>query len=164
PAAVRTVGVFVDPDDAALDAALATARLAMVQLHGAESPARVVAVKSRFGRPTIQAIKVASEQDLAEADRYAESADWLMFDARPPRGRADVLPGGNALAFDWRLMAGRRWPRPWFLSGGLTADTVAQAVAISGARHVDVSSGVETAPGVKDPAKIAAFLAAAKRL
>jgi phosphoribosylanthranilate isomerase len=164
PGGVRTVGVFVDPDDATLAATLDAAHLDTVQLHGAETPARARAIKSRFGRPVIKAIKVAAEQDLAEAEAFRDSVDWLMFDARPPRDRAGALPGGNALAFDWRLIAGRRWPLPWFLSGGLTADNVADAVAISGARLVDVSSGVESAPGVKDPAKIAAFLDAVRRL
>ena len=164
PAGVRTVGVFVDPDDATLAATLETARLDMVQLHGDETPARVAAVKARFGRPVIKAIKVAGERDLAQAEAFRDSADWLMFDARPPRDRAGALPGGNALVFDWRLIAGRRWSLPWFLSGGLTAETVGEAVAATGARHVDVSSGVESAPGEKDPAKIAAFLDAVRRI
>lgn len=164
PAGVRKVGVFVDPDDATLAATLGAARLDMLQLHGAETPARVRAIKARFGRPVVKAIPVASAPDLAAADAYLEAADWLMFDARPPRDRAGALPGGNALAFDWDLIAGRRWTLPWFLSGGLTAETVAEAVRITGAQFVDVSSGVESAKGVKDPAKIAAFLAAVKGL
>jgi phosphoribosylanthranilate isomerase len=164
PAGVRTVGVFVDPDDALLDAALGAARLDLLQLHGHETPARVRAIKARFGAPTIKAIPVAAATDLAAADAYLDAADWLMFDARPPRDRAGTLPGGNALAFDWTLIAGRRWKLPWFLSGGLTAETVAEAVRITGARFVDVSSGVEAAKGVKAPARIAAFLAAVKRL
>jgi phosphoribosylanthranilate isomerase len=164
PSGVPTVGVFVDPDDATLAATLDAVPLGLLQLHGAETPARVAAIKQRFGRPVIKAIKVGGAQDLAAADAFLDVADWLMFDARPPSDRAGALPGGNALAFDWRLIAGRRWKLPWFLSGGLTADNVAEAVAISGARYVDVSSGVESAPGVKDPAKIAAFLAAVRAL
>jgi phosphoribosylanthranilate isomerase len=164
PDGVRTVGIFVDPDDATLDATLGVARLDILQLHGAETPARVRAIKTRFGRPTIKAIPVTAATDLAAADSYLDAADWLMFDARPPRGAAGALPGGNALAFDWTLIAGRRWPLPWFLSGGLAAETVAEAVKVTGARFVDVSSGVESAKGVKDPAKIAAFLAAVKAL
>lgn len=101
--------------------------------------------------------------DLAAADAYAGIADWLIFDARPPR-RADALPGGNGLAFDWQLLGGRRWTLPWMLSGGLNAENLAEAVRLSGATVVDVSSGVESAPGRKDPAKIAAFLAAAREL
>ena len=148
PAGVRKVGVFVDPDDATLAATLDVARLDMVQLHGSETPDRVRAIRERFGRPAIKAIKVAAEADLATADAYVGAADWLMFDARAPRDRAGALPGGNALAFDWKLIAGRRWTLPWFLSGGLTAESVAEAVAISGARYVDVSSGGESARGV----------------
>jgi phosphoribosylanthranilate isomerase len=164
PSGVRTVGVFVDPDDATLAATLDVARLDMVQLHGAETPARVQAIKQRFGRPVIKAIKVGAAADLDAANTFLDVADWLMFDARPPRERAGALPGGNALAFDWQLIAGRRWALPWLLSGGLTADTVAEAVRITRARHVDVSSGVEAAKGIKDPAKIAAFLAAVRGL
>jgi phosphoribosylanthranilate isomerase len=164
PSSVPTVGVFVDPDDATLAATLDAVPLGLLQLHGAETPARVAAIKQRFGLPVIKALKIGAAPDLAAVDAYSGVADWLMFDARPPSDRAGALPGGNARAFDWRLIAGRRWTLPWFLSGGLTADNVAEAVAISGARYVDVSSGVESAPGVKDPAKIAAFLAAVKRL
>ena len=164
PATVQTVGVFVDPDEATLAATLETAHLDMIQLHGAETPERVAAIKQRFGRAVIKAIKVGAAEDLDAADAFLDVADWLMFDARPPRNRAGSLPGGNALAFDWKLIAGRSWTLPWFLSGGLTAETVAEAVKITGARHVDVSSGVESAKGIKDPAKIAAFLAAVRAL
>jgi phosphoribosylanthranilate isomerase len=111
----------------------------------------------------MKAIPVAEEADLAAADAYEEVADWLIFDARPPK-RADALPGGNGLAFDWQLLGGRSWRLPWMLSGGLAAETLADAVRLSGASVLDVSSGVESAPGRKDPAKIAAFLAAARVL
>jgi phosphoribosylanthranilate isomerase len=121
-------------------------------------------IKDRFGLPAIKAIKLAGTDDLALAENYFDTADWLLFDAKPPADMAHALPGGNALAFDWRLLAGRDWPLPWMLSGGLDAGNVAEAVAISGAATVDVSSGVEDGPGRKSPAKIAAFLKAATAL
>ena len=108
--------------------------------------------------------RLVAATDLAAADSYIGHADWLLFDAKPPPQMTGALPGGNALSFDWRLLAGRAWPLPWMLSGGLTAANLAEAVGISGARVVDVSSGVESRPGQKDPQKIAAFLAEAKRL
>jgi phosphoribosylanthranilate isomerase len=163
PPGIGRVGLFVDADDATIAAALAAAPLDLLQFHGSESPARVAAVKQRFGRKVMKAIPVAAAADLAAADSYADTADWLIFDARPPR-RADALPGGNGLAFDWQLLGGRRWRLPWMLSGGLAAETLEMAVRLSGASVVDVSSGVESAPGRKDPAKIAAFLAAARKL
>jgi phosphoribosylanthranilate isomerase len=162
PSGIERVGLFVDAEDATIAAALA-APLDLLQFHGSESPARVAAVKQRFGRKVMKAIPVADAADLAAADAYAGIADWLIFDARPPR-RADALPGGNGLAFDWQLLGGRRWTLPWMLSGGLNAENLAEAVRLSGATVVDVSSGVESAPGRKDPAKIAAFLAAAREL
>jgi phosphoribosylanthranilate isomerase len=163
PAGVARVGLFVDADDAAIAAVLAAAPLDLLQFHGHESPARVAAAKRRFGRPVMKAIAVAAAEDVAAAAEYEAAADLLLFDAKPPR-RADALPGGNGLAFDWRLIAGRSWRLPWMLSGGLTAALLPEAVAISGARIVDVSSGVERRPGDKDPAKIRAFLAAARGL
>jgi phosphoribosylanthranilate isomerase len=111
----------------------------------------------------MKAISIAGPEDVLAAAHYEESADMLLFDAKPPR-RADALPGGNGLAFDWRLIAGRQWRRPWMLSGGLTAELLPEAVAISGAMAVDVSSGVERRPGEKDPDKIRAFLAIARGL
>jgi len=162
PDTVTRVGVFVDPDDDMLKRVLAAAPLDLVQLHGEESPERVAQIKQRFGRKAMKAIKVAAEGDLAAASRYIRVADWLMFDARPPKQA--TRPGGNALAFDWELLHARRWPLPWMLSGGLTPENVAEAVRISGATAVDVSSGVESAPGVKDVARIHAFLAAVRVL
>jgi phosphoribosylanthranilate isomerase len=159
PAGIARVGLFVDADDAAIEAVLAVAPLDLLQFHGSESPRRVAEVKSRFGRPVMKALPIAGPEDVAAADAYLGVADRLLFDARPPR-RADALPGGNGLVFDWRLIAGRRWTLPWMLSGGLTAANVAEGVRLTGAQAVDVSSGVESAPGVKDKAKIAAFLAA----
>jgi len=164
PASVTRVGLFVDADDASLARMIEAAGLALLQLHGCETPARVREVRQRFGVPVMKAIRVASAGDVDAAEAYLEAADWLLFDALPPKSMTHALPGGNALSFDWRLLAGRRWKRPWMLSGGLTAETLAPAVRTSGAAVVDVSSGVEDRPGHKDPARIAAFLAAAKAL
>ena len=164
PEGVIKTGLFVDADDAVIAAAVAEAGLDLLQLHGGESPQRVAALKAAFGLPVMKAIKVASAADLAAATPYFTVADRLLFDAKPPPEMIGALPGGNALPFDWRLIAGRDWPLPWMLSGGLDVDNVAEAVAISGAPAVDVSSGVEDAPGVKSPARIAAFLAAVRRL
>ena len=112
----------------------------------------------------MKAIKVAGADDIAGVDPYIGIADWLLFDAKAPSTLAGALPGGNALKFDWALLGGRDWACPWMLSGGLTAENVAEAVAISGARAVDVSSGVERSPGAKDPARIATFLETVARL
>ena len=160
PPGLMKVALTVDADDAALDAIVADVPLDMLQLHGLETPARVAEVKARYGLPVMKAIGVADEGDLAALMEMSLAADQLLIDAKPPRGAA--LPGGNGLAFDWRLLVGRRWLRPWMLAGGLTPGNVAQAVRLTGARQVDVSSGVESAPGVKDPARIAAFVAAAQ--
>ncbi len=159
PPETVVVGLFVDPADETLETLLETVRLDMIQLHGDESPDRVAAVRTRTGRPVTKAIGVAGAEDLAAAEAYAGVADRLLFDAKAPRADARYMPGGNALRFDWRLLGGRGWPVPWMLSGGLTPDNVAHAIRASGAPGVDVSSGVESAPGVKDPARVAAFLA-----
>jgi phosphoribosylanthranilate isomerase len=161
---VTRVGVFVDPDDALLEKVLAQAPLDLLQLHGNETPERLAAIKTRFRRKVMKAIKVAGETDLQAAKAYFGVADWLMFDAKPPKDRQDALPGGNALAFDWELLRAKNWPLPWMLSGGLNLDNLAEAARISRAQVLDVSSGVESRPGVKDPAKIRAFLACAKAL
>ncbi len=158
PAGVAKVALTVDADDAALDALLDRVPVDMLQLHGKESVARVAEVRTRYGLPVMKAVGVADESDLPALDDYARVADQLLVDAKPPRGAE--LPGGNGLAFDWRLIAGRRWPVPWMLAGGLTPQNVAEAVRLTGARQVDVSSGVETAPGRKDPALIRAFIGA----
>lgn len=160
PAGIRRVGLTVDATDAELHAILAKVPLDMLQLHGHEAPKRVDAVRQRFGLPVMKAVGVAAAEDLAELDTYAEVADQLLVDAKPPTG--SERPGGNALSFDWRLIADRRWTVPWMLAGGLTAANVGEAVRLTGARQVDVSSGVESAPGVKDGAAIAAFIEAAK--
>jgi len=160
PAGIAKVALVVNADDAALDALLAQVPVDILQLHGSESPQRVTAVKARYGLPVMKAVGVAGPDDLAALDTYAQVADQLLVDAKPPKD-AD-LPGGNGLAFDWRLIAGRRWSVPWMLAGGLTPLNVAQAVGLTGARQVDVSSGVESAPGVKDADLIAAFCAAVR--
>jgi len=163
PSGVARVGLFVDADDAVIEAALALAPLDILQFHGSETPERVGEVRSRFGLPVMKAVAIARPQDVLGAARYEDIADLLLFDAKPPR-RPDALPGGNGLAFDWGLIADRSWRRPWMLSGGLTAEVLPEAVRISGAAAVDVSSGVESRSGVKDPDKILAFLAAARAL
>lgn len=163
PQGILTVGLFVDAADDAIAAALDRTPLDLLQFHGGESAERVAAARRRFGRPVIKAVALAGAQDLATAADYQDVADLLLFDARPPP-RPAALPGGNGLAFDWALLAGRSWRVPWMLSGGLTAATLAEAVRVSGAGIVDVSSGVERRPGVKDPDRIRAFLAAARAL
>ncbi len=160
PPGVARVALTVDATDAELEAITDTVPIDMLQLHGAEDPARVAEVRTRFGLPVMKAVGIADAADLPRLDAYAGVADQILVDARPPRGAA--LPGGNGLAFDWRLIAGRRWPVPWMLAGGLTPDNVAEAIRLTGARQVDVSSGVESAPGLKDPARVAAFCAAAQ--
>ena len=160
---VRRVGVFVDADDDEIHGVVSAAPLDMLQLHGQESPERVAEAKARFLRPVIKAVAIAGPEDVLAASRYEGVADMLLFDAKPPR-RPDALPGGNGLVFDWRLIAGRRWRLPWLLSGGLTSELLPEAVRVSGATAVDVSSGVEASPGHKDPDKIRAFLEAARAL
>jgi phosphoribosylanthranilate isomerase len=163
PGGIARVGLFVDADDATIAAVLAAARIDILQFHGGESPQRVAEAKLRFDREVMKAVPIAGADDVARAERYQEVADLLLFDAKPPP-RPDALPGGNGLAFDWGLIAGRSWRLPWMLSGGLTAALLPEAVRISGAVCVDVSSGVESRPGEKDPDKISAFLAAARAL
>src|SRR5439155_1154975 len=119
---------------------------------------RVAAIRKQFGRPVMKAIRVASADDVAAARAYEGVADRLLFDAKPPKSMASALPGGNALSFDWSLLAGQGWTKPWMLSGGLAPETVASAVRATGAPGVDVSSGVEDRPGMKNPARIRAFL------
>jgi phosphoribosylanthranilate isomerase len=157
----QIVAVTVDPDDALLDRLMATLRPDLIQLHGKETPARVAAVKARTGALAIKALPIADAADLDGARAYQGVADHLMFDAKAPPGAA--LPGGNGEGFDWKLLAGRRLDRDWFLAGGLDPWNIADALAISRAPLVDVSSGVERGPGYKDPALISAFLEAVSR-
>lgn len=160
PQGLAKVALTVDAEDAALDAILAEVPIDILQLHGHETPERVAAIRDRFGLPVMKAVGIADEADLPALAEHGRAADMLLVDAKPPRDAA--LPGGNGLSFDWRLIAGRRWPVPWMLAGGLTPQTVAEAVRLTGARQVDVSSGVERAPGVKDAGLIAAFCRAAQ--
>ncbi|MCZ6764087.1 MAG: phosphoribosylanthranilate isomerase [Alphaproteobacteria bacterium] len=156
PGGIQKIGLFVEPEDAEIEAALEEVALDMVQLHGHESAARTAEIKANFGLPVMKAIGVKGPEDLARAHDYDEIADYLLFDGL---GDPDSpIPGGNAAAFDWTLLAGRRWPVPWMLAGGLTPENVARAIEASGAELVDVSSGVEAVRGQKDPALITAFL------
>jgi len=161
PAGVTRVALVVDADDAFLDRLVATVPLDMLQLHGHESPERVTAIRARTGLPVMKVIGIRDAGDVARIAEYEAVAEQLLIDARPPRQGAGILPGGNALSFDWRLIAGRRWARPWLLAGGLTAANVAEAIRLTGAVRVDVSSGVESTRGVKDLEKISAFIRAA---
>lgn len=157
---VRVVGLFVEPTDDELRDVVGRVPLDLIQLHGDESPARVAEIRAALSMPVMKAIRVAEAADLDAVPAYADAADRLLFDAKPPRN-VTALPGGNGLTFDWTLLAGRTWPKPWMLSGGLDAGNVAEAVRMTGAHAVDVSSGVEDRPGHKDPERIRAFLAAA---
>lgn len=160
PDGVTKVGLFVDPDNALLTRVLDEVPLDLLQLHGDETVDRCANIRNRFGRPVMKVIKVATLDDVGAASDYCDAVDWLMFDAKAPSSMPDALPGGNALPFDWTLLAGWSWPVPWMLAGGLDADNVATAVTKSGALVVDVSSGVESAPGKKDPTEIERFLEA----
>ena len=157
---VAKVALVVNATDAELDAICAAVPLDMLQLHGSESPARVAEIRARYGLPVMKAVGVAEAGDLPKIVEYEAVADQILLDAKAPKGAA--LPGGNGLAFDWQLIADRQWAKPWMLAGGLTPDNVAEAIRLTGARQVDVSSGVESAPGVKDGDRIRAFLAAAR--
>jgi len=159
PAGIAKVALTVNADDDELDLLTQSVPLDMLQLHGRESPQRVRAIKDRYGLPVMKAIGVADATDLAEIDTFAAVADQLLIDAKPPPD--GDLPGGNGLTFDWRLIAGRRWSVPWMLAGGLTPQNVAEAIRLTGARQIDVSSGVESAPGEKDAGLIRDFIAAA---
>jgi phosphoribosylanthranilate isomerase len=160
PARVRRVAVTVDAGDDQVAAIVAGLRPDLIQLHGRETPARAAELRARFGLPAIKALAVGTARDLDAAAAYAPCVDWFLFDARPP-AREGALPGGNAVSFDWTMLAGRSMARPWFLSGGLDPGNLGAALAASGAAAVDVSSGVEAAPGRKDPARIRDFLRAA---
>ncbi|SDN51868.1 phosphoribosylanthranilate isomerase [Lutimaribacter pacificus] len=161
PAGLAKVALVVDADDATLDRIVAGVPLDMLQLHGRETPERVAEIRARHGLPVMKAIGIADAADLPRIDLYAPVVDQLLIDAKPPEGA--ILPGGNGLRFDWRLLQGRKyWQKPWMLAGGLTPGNVAEAVRLTGARQVDVASGVESAPGVKDAALIRDFVVAAQ--
>lgn len=160
PVGLCKVALTVNASNDELDAITAAVPLDMVQLHGKEPPERVAEVRARYGLPVMKAVGIADASDLPQIADYEQVADQLLIDAKPPKD-AD-LPGGNGLAFDWRLLAGRKyWQKPWMLAGGLTLGNVAEAIRMTGARQVDVSSGVESAPGQKDAALIADFTKAA---
>ncbi len=160
PPGLAKVALTVDADEAALDAIVEAMPLDMLQLHGHESPDRVAEVRARYGLPVMKVLGVRDEGDLAPLMDFSTVADQILIDAKAPKGA--VLPGGNGVPFDWRLVAQRRWLRPWMLAGGLTPENVAEAIRLTNARQVDVSSGVESAPGVKDAGRIAAFVAAVR--
>lgn len=157
---IGKVGVYVDASDALLAETVAAVGLDALQLHGSESPVRVAEAKARFGLPVWKVLSVATAADIDRASAYLGAADLILFDAKTPKG---ALQGGMGLKFDWSLLQAWKAPCPWGLAGGLSPDNVAEAVRLTGAPLVDTSSGVETAPGVKDPAKIAEFCAAARR-
>ena len=160
PPGVAKVALVVDATDAELDAMVAAVPLDMLQLHGNESPDRVAGIRARFGLPVMKAVGIAGPEDVEKIALYGKVADQILVDAKAPKGAA--VPGGNGLSFDWTLIARKYWPCPWMLAGGLTPDNVAEAIRLTGARQVDVSSGVELAPGVKDAGLIRAFVAAAQ--
>jgi phosphoribosylanthranilate isomerase len=164
PASVVKVALVVDASDEEIAAILREAPLDLLQLHGKESPERVAAIKARFGLPVMKVISVAEAADIEAARAYEDVADRLMFDAKPPKSMANALPGGNAISFDWGLLAGRSFQRPWMLAGGLHAGNLAEAVRATGAPAVDTASGVEDRPGEKNINKIKQFLAVARAL
>ena len=159
PVGVAKVALVVNATDAEIDDIIAQVPLDILQLHGGETPARVAEIRARIGMPVMKAIGVGDQADIVQISDYEAVADQILVDAKPPPN-AD-LPGGNGLFFDWRLIAGRTWQRPWMLAGGLVPANVAEAIALTGAQQVDVSSGVESAKGVKDAALIKAFIEAA---
>jgi phosphoribosylanthranilate isomerase len=162
PTGVRSVGLFVDATDEEIASATSRVPLDLLQLHGEESPHRVADIRGRFGIPVMKAIRVATAEDLVPVEAFEAVADWILFDAKPPKS-VTAMPGGTGIAFDWQLLQPVKLRKPWMLSGGLTADNLAEAVSITGAKMVDVSSGVEDRPGAKSVEKIQAFLTAAKR-
>lgn len=158
----RIVALVVDADDALLDEIAAVVRPDLIQLHGHETPARASAIRDRLGVPVMKAIKVERAADAMEALAWTTIAERILFDARAPRDLVGALPGGNGLTFDWHALDGLRGKLDYMLSGGLNEANVATAIRLTGAKAVDVSSGVEIRPGEKDVALIAKFLAAAK--
>jgi len=162
PKDVIKVALSVDADDALLADITANAGIDMMQFHGSEPPQRVAEARARYGLPMMKALAIGGAEDVDRAHRYEAVVDWLMFDAKPPRSA--TRPGGNALAFDWQLVAGESWEKPWLLAGGLTPENVREAVRVSGAAALDVSSGVEDEPGIKNAAKIRQFIVVAKGL
>lgn len=164
PAGVVKTGLFVDDDDARIGAILAAVPLDLLQLHGSETPDRVAAIKAKFKLPVMKVIKVRDAADIGRARDYESVADRLMFDPAPPKDLKGAMPGGNAVSFDWTLLRGFTSRLPWMLAGGLNTGNLAEAVRLSGAPAVDVSSGVEDRPGEKSPSKIKAFLELSRSL
>jgi phosphoribosylanthranilate isomerase len=156
---IGRVGLFVDAEDAVIAEAVASARLDTLQLHGSETPERAAELRARFGIPVWKALSVATAEDAARASAYAGAVDLVLFDAKTPKG---TLPGGMGLSFDWKLVANWKGPVAWGLAGGLTPENVAEAVRLTGTPLVDTSSGVESAPGVKDLDRIEAFARAVR--
>jgi phosphoribosylanthranilate isomerase len=159
---VKTVALFVDPDDALLEKAISEVDPDLIQLHGSETPERVAEIRKRWGRPVMKAVMVETRADAEAALQYRDAADLLLFDAKAPQGMMESLPGGNGVPFDWRALLGIKDQVPFMVSGGLTPENVAEAIRLTGAEAVDVSSGVEVRPGEKDPERIRRFLTAAK--
>lgn len=159
PEGICKTALVVDPSDKDLDALLDKVPVDMIQLHGHESAERVSEVKDKFGLPVMKAVGISDESDLVHLYEHSRIADQILVDAKPPKNA--VLPGGNGLSFDWKLLAGRRWLTPWMLAGGLNSDNLLQAAKLTGARQFDVSSGVETSSGVKDIKLISDFIQAA---
>jgi len=160
PEGVERTALFVDPDDAMISAVQGSPLYTLIQLHGQETPARVAEIKALTGLPVMKVVSVRDAEDLTALDAYLDVADQLLIDAKAPKG--SNIPGGHGVPFDWSILAGRSWSLPWMLAGGLTPDNVAEAIVATGATQVDVASGVEASPGVKDTAKMSAFVAAAK--
>jgi phosphoribosylanthranilate isomerase len=159
PVGLAKVALVVNATEDYLDRIVENVPLDILQLHGSETPERVQAIKARYGLPVMKAVGIRDKDDLAQLDIYNRVADMILVDAKPPKDA--VLPGGNGLAFDWSLIAGRRWPIPWMLAGGLTPENAALAVKKTGAKVLDVSSGVEAAPGQKDYGLVQNFIDAA---
>jgi phosphoribosylanthranilate isomerase len=157
---LKIVALITEMDDAGVTALIKTAAPDFLQLHGRETVQRTAEIRANFGLPVIKVLAVGDPDDLRAAAAYEKVADMLMFDAKPPDGAQ--RPGGHGAAFDWKILAGCSFRKPWFLAGGLDPDNVARAIELSGAKQVDVSSGVESAPGVKDANRITAFINAAQ--
>lgn len=162
PTGVRGVGLFVDPSDVELEAVLGKVQLDMIQLHGKESPERVAEIKAKFAMPIIKAFPVSEVGDLDSVPSYERYIDWILFDAKPPKGA--TVPGGMGKSFDWSILESKGFARPWMLSGGLAPENVAQALSVLSPDAVDVSSGVEKIRGEKDAGKIKAFIGAVNAL
>lgn len=164
PKHVTTVGLFVDPTNSEIDDVLAAIDLDLIQLHGDENPSRVLEIKRQTHLPILKAIRLGSHADLAISKNYYEVADHLLFDAKVPTTSPKILPGGNAISFDWKILNDVKIPLPWMLAGGLNCQNIREAVEATGANTVDVSSGVEKNPGIKDLELIMNFLTVAKML